>query len=498
MSRTYCIGQFVTPISSSLPARHHNLPEVGFLQRSHLQIHVYRAPRERIGDLSTPASKHLGPLLGTILTCSTPVSSSEISPTDPNLMKLRLFVVTRPAAQPELWGLTPLTGLEFLKKNESASDDMMLLWNHPNNALIHRFIEQAGISTPDIPAANPSQGSILADEMGLRKTLTTLTYALAARDLAFKFYFANLITRSAGTLIKIHFKDEAINYHVFHGPDPKNLRKQDLQSALVVLTTYKMIGDSVNRSPKQQLTVESLNLCWFRIVLDEAHLIRNPYANRSQNIRQLQSQFLLCLMGTPIQNCLTDLQSLITTLKIALWDDEMIWQQCLIPKMNVGAAEAIKSITQLMTSICLRRTKEVLLNLPKKVEHAVLVRCSSKWEPFSRELHSNFIWRFGSLRVAGEQWDPAEFFRQLMMLRQFCNHPIFARAELPMQPTWHWQDSGKAVHLIASLKTLLSRAQGIRRPKAVIFCSFVGFLEIASGELYWIHSTNWRLEFAEA
>ncbi|OAV84937.1 hypothetical protein PTTG_30934, partial [Puccinia triticina 1-1 BBBD Race 1] len=177
--------------------------------------------------------------------------------------------------------------------------------------------------------------------------------------------------------------------------------------------------------------------------------MRNPSSNRTRNIRQLQSQFLLCLTGTPVQNRLTDLQSLITTLRIAPWDNEIIWQRCLIPRMKVGAPEAIKSLTQLMTSICLRRTKDVLLNLPEKVEHAVVVRSSPSWESSLRELHARFISTFGRLRAAGEQWDPSEFFRQLTMLRQFCNHPIFARAELPIQPTWRWQDSGKVVHLIS-------------------------------------------------
>ncbi|OAV92241.1 hypothetical protein PTTG_27716 [Puccinia triticina 1-1 BBBD Race 1] len=441
MSSTYCLGKFSAPISSALHSARRGAPQMGFLQRGRFQLHVYCAPRERVGDLSPIASEHLKPLLGPISTCSTPPTSRKISPPDHNLIKLRLFVVTHQGTPPELWGcvfchshhvnlihtafaaagieltqiwnyhpsvffniphlvidrpepgVTPheallisalsqchtnlkphqLSALEFLRRNESGSSEALLLWNHPTNAWIHQFMEQAGINTTEIPAAATSRGSILADNMGLGKTLTALTYVLATRDLAVEFQWANWNTRSSATLvicllatlsnweneIKLHFTDQAINYHVFHGPARKKLRKQDLQSALLVLTTYEMIGEGGNRSVRYQPTVESLDLCWFRIILDEAHLMRNPSAHRTQNIQQLQSQFLLCLTGTPVQNCLSDLQSLITTLNIAPWDNKLIWQRFLIPKVNCGAAEAIRSITQLMNSVCLRRTKEV-------------------------------------------------------------------------------------------------------------------------------------------
>ncbi|OAV85506.1 hypothetical protein PTTG_30473 [Puccinia triticina 1-1 BBBD Race 1] len=131
-----------------------------------------------------------------------------------------------------------------------------------------------------------------------------------------------------------------------------------------------------------------------------------------------------------------------------------------------------------MQSVCLRRTKDVLLNLPEKVEHAVVVQHNSHWEQYSRELHASFIRDFGRLRTSEKQWDGAEFFRQLTMLRQFCNHPMFAREELPIQVSWRWQDSAKIVHLIDSLLAFVGGGREIQHPKAVVFSSFVGFLEI--------------------
>ncbi|OAV85795.1 hypothetical protein PTTG_30265, partial [Puccinia triticina 1-1 BBBD Race 1] len=479
MRSTFCLGQFIIPISSPTHLPGSTIPQVGFLQRGRRRVHVYQAPQKQIGDLSDTASKHLGPLIGPVSTCSTPVTDCEISPTDPDVIKIRAFVVTLPGAQLELrgcvfscyknvalvqsafkaarvelttiWNYNPsvffeiphyadnsaqdggiakedwlapafrlcrtklkphqLTALRFLRENESSHQNPSLVWNHPSNAWLRSFTSRAGIETTAKLKVSRSRGSILADNMGLGKTLTTLAHILSTSDSAVQFHWADWIQRSAETLvicplatlsnweakIRLHFEENAITYQVFHGASRKQCSRTDLQSALVVLTTYEMIAGSADGSQEDQLMVELLNLCWFRVVIDEAHLMKNPDANQTRNIQQLQSEFVLCLTGTPVQNRLKDLQSLITMLRIALWDEDLIWKRCLIPRMNLGAAEAIRSLTSLMQTVCLRRTKEVILNLPDKVEHAVIVRNSPQWEEVSRELHQTFVATFGRL-----------------------------------------------------------------------------------------------------
>ncbi|OAV87730.1 hypothetical protein PTTG_29304 [Puccinia triticina 1-1 BBBD Race 1] len=308
------------------------------------------------------------------------------------------------------------------------------LASSPTNYWICRNIEQPGINTAKNTTPNTSQGSILADNMGLGKTLTTLAYILATEDLAAEYYWGDWYTDHQ----RPWFFALWLRYPI-----------GSMKS-----------GSTLRDCPRQSTSHEE------------------SQGNPTHNIRQLESKFCICLTGTPVQNRLTDLQSLITGLKLAPWDDEQIWQRCLIPQMKVGAPKAIKSLTQLMELVCLRRTKDVILNLPNKVEHAVVVRCSLRWEPFLLDLHARFIRMFGRLRTSGEHWDPAEFFRQLTMLRQFCNHPIFARAELPVQTTWLWQDSGKVILLVESIQNFLRGARGIQHPKAVVFSSFVGFLRM--------------------
>ncbi|OAV85921.1 hypothetical protein PTTG_30194 [Puccinia triticina 1-1 BBBD Race 1] len=386
-----------------------------------------------------------------------------------------------------------ISALNFLLKNEDSENNKPeALWYHHDNAWLRNYCEKDSNSSAKEPNHNRSQGLILADDMGLGKTLTTLAFILATSDNARNFQQADPNKRSAATLvicplatlsnwkneIDLHFRDHAIPHEVFHGDNRKSLTSEDLQSTMLILTTYEMIGTSGNKKHPNQHNIGALDLFWFRIVLDEAHLIRNAATHRTQSIQNLQCQFVLCLTGTPVQNRLTDLQSLITLLKIHSWDEEWVWRSCLVPRMNVGAREAIKTLSQLMEAVCLRRTKDVLLNFPEKVEKFILVKISSEWEEISKDLHQTFIQYFGRLRTAGERWDSSEFFRQLTMLRQFCNHPLFARSEILHQPKWRWQDSGKIVHLVDNLKVFLGGVCGIERTKEVVFSSFTGFLGI--------------------
>ncbi|OAV86857.1 hypothetical protein PTTG_29697 [Puccinia triticina 1-1 BBBD Race 1] len=240
-----------------------------------------------------------------------------------------------------------------------------------------------------------------------------------------------------------------------------------------------MIGRTSNTSTSAPM-IESLNICWFRIVLDEA---QNRSATRTQLIQRLNAKFFLCLSGTPLQNRLTDIQSLVELLKIQPWSNEWIWKNFLIPNINVGSSHAIRSLNRLMDGICLRRTKEVLLNLPPKTERAVVVHLSSDWEKVSQDLHQTFVESFGRLRTSADVWDFGEFFRQLTMIRQFCNHPLFAREEVEFNGEWEWNHSAKAVHLINKLNVLAHQGSQARKPKSVVFSNYVGFLRIIENGL---------------
>ncbi|OAV86206.1 hypothetical protein PTTG_30024, partial [Puccinia triticina 1-1 BBBD Race 1] len=169
-------------------------------------------------------------------------------------------------------------------------------WNHPTNAWLRALTYQAGIETMANLTVSRSRGLILAYDMGLGKTLTTLAYILATHDAAVDYHWAEWIHQSAATLvicplatlsnweakIKLHFEANTIPYLVFHGQLRQQCSREHLQSVLVVLTTYKMISESANGSQTSQLTIESLHLRWFRIVMDEAQQVKTFLCFSSQ------------------------------------------------------------------------------------------------------------------------------------------------------------------------------------------------------------------------
>jgi SWI/SNF-related matrix-associated actin-dependent regulator of chromatin subfamily A3 len=121
--------------------------------------------------------------------------------------------------------------------------------------------------------------------MGLGKKLTTLMFILATRELARQSLttLPNLeVQRSIATLIicplttlsnwkkemEVRFAEGTFSYCIFHGRDRSKISIEQLVSSMVVLTTYKMIGTGSGEEGSRM--IDSLNVHWFRIVLDEA------------------------------------------------------------------------------------------------------------------------------------------------------------------------------------------------------------------------------------
>jgi SNF2 family DNA or RNA helicase len=234
-----------------------------------------------------------------------------------------------------------------------------------------------------------------------------------------------------------------LRVRVHHGPNraknAKDLRKYD-----VVITTYDIIRSEHGQSSFAEggHTVGCFGIRWWRIICDEAHSIKNRLAKSSLAACALQARFRWCLTGTPIQNNLDELQSLIKFLRIPPYDDLPTWKEQITRPMQQNKGNiAIERLKVILGAIMLRRTKDVLkkdaegktgnqIKLPERNMDKVTAPFNGKEKIFYTKLEERteenlekMMAGFGEFggTLSGKNMTSALVL--LLRLRQACNHP---------------------------------------------------------------------------
>lgn len=135
---------------------------------------------------------------------------------------------------------------------------------------------------------------------------------------------------------------------VHHGNNrdskPKHLRTYDM-----VVTTYNIVGR------EHKTTGALFGIKWKRIILDEAHVVRNHKAQSSLAVCELRGKNRWALTGTPIQNKEMDVYALLKFLRCSPFDDFAHWKKWI--DKSAGGQQRLNTI---MKSLMLRRTKTQL------------------------------------------------------------------------------------------------------------------------------------------
>ncbi|KAF1840938.1 uncharacterized protein K460DRAFT_389454 [Cucurbitaria berberidis CBS 394.84] len=274
-------------------------------------------------------------------------------------------------------------GLDFILQREfSTLAPSRTLWEQQQSAQAENGapIFNHVITGAKSPHPKECSGGIIADEMGLGKSLMMLSAITGTLDRACAYAQSMTSVRSSGqgiiaaksTLVlvpsallidswikEIHDRiaGGALTYHKFHSRD----RKIDCLSLLqkdIVFTTYGTVAADFSR--KRSLLHQ---VHWYRIVLDEAHVIRNASTKQFRAVTALQSPLRWALTGTPIQNSLDDLGSLLMFLKIPILDNVAQFKRHItspIERRKGDTPKDYRNLRILLQSICLRRTKAVL------------------------------------------------------------------------------------------------------------------------------------------
>ena len=206
-------------------------------------------------------------------------------------------------------------------------------------------------------------GGILADDMGLGKTLQTIAH-IATEKIEGRLVRPALIV--APTSLVSNWSREIGRFapHLrvieLHGAQ-RHDRFAAIDAADVVVTSYPIaIRD------EERFAAHEFHL----VILDEAQTIKNQRSRAHQAMRSIRGKHRLCLTGTPVENHLGELWSLMDFLNPGLLGDELSFGRYYrVPIEKAGNEERLAALRELLAPYILRRTKaEVAKELPPKTE----------------------------------------------------------------------------------------------------------------------------------
>ncbi|KAJ6625516.1 SNF2 family N-terminal domain-containing protein [Mycena sp. CBHHK59/15] len=250
-------------------------------------------------------------------------------------------------------------------------DKPVQLWQQLNNGSKTYYYNLA-TKTPQEKPPVLGRGALCADSMGLGKTLTMLALILTTKaDVPRDFSNSTLIVAPLSVISNWEKQIEdqcvpgSLSYFTYYG-SKRDMSAKELQKFDVVITTYQTVAgehddkDSGPNKKKKKVERSLFETQWKRIVLDEAHTVRNPKTKMAKAVCALAAQRRWALAATPIINSPKDLGSLLTFLQICRpLDQEDFFKRLLLRPLKDGDPAGAELLRGLMSHICIRRTKEM-------------------------------------------------------------------------------------------------------------------------------------------
>jgi SNF2 family DNA or RNA helicase len=318
-------------------------------------------------------------------------------------------------------------------------------------------------------------GACLADDMGLGKTIQLLALLVAERGQT-----RARTGRPAPTLLVCpmsvvgNWQREAERFapalavHVHHGAE--RLAGNDLTRAIaetdLVLTTYGLAA-------RDQLALAAVE--WGRVVLDEAQNIKNAAAKQAQAVRALKAAARVALSGTPVENRLAELWSIMEFLNPGLLGSAGTFRsRYAVPIERDGDEQAAAGLRRATQPFLLRRLKtdrSIIADLPAKLEMKVLCNLTAEQASLYQAVVDDMLARI-------EESEGIErkglVLATMSKLKQVCNHP----AQLLRDGSRLAGRSGKLERLEEILEEVLAGGD-----KALCFTQFAELGELLRAHL---------------
>ncbi|MDA3963198.1 MAG: DEAD/DEAH box helicase [Planctomycetota bacterium] len=301
-------------------------------------------------------------------------------------------------------------------------------------------------------------GGVLADDMGLGKTLQSLAFIKYRHDSDGGVH----LVVAPRSVVDNWFEECAkfvpsVPVYVHLGLD-RTKKLAELPKGGILLTSYNILQRDIKLL--QQIDYAT-------IILDEAHIIRNPEAKTTRAALKLQGQRRMCLSGTPVQNCAEDLWPIFHFLMPGFLGRRKTLKETLQED-----GDAIDRLRSRVAPFVLRRIKkEVAKELPPKTEIQLHAQMAEDQQIFYRELMERESMGVSDLlNSKGLERSRVSILAAITRLRQAACHPALVGGE---------NVSSSKVDLFLDLVDELI-AEGHR---ALVFSSFTKFLGLISTAL---------------
>lgn len=285
----------------------------------------------------------------------------------------------------------------------------------------------------------PFRGGVLADEMGLGKTCTML--ALVASSLMEDISpIPGSLPGIKATLIVVpfsllqvwekqvldHFEPLSINFQTYYGAS-RHLFSREREKCDIVITSYNTVAlewKSFKSARSGNSHHHLFSNHWHRIVLDEAHMIRNQSTANAKAVSALHATHRWCITGTPIQNRLGDVASLLRFLRVSPYDEPKTFEREIAQPLKTGEDQAaIRRLQKLMKMISVRRPRKAI-SLPDREEVVESVEFTAEEAAIYDHARKDAIDLIDSALSSNGAGGSAYInaFQRINKLRYICNH----------------------------------------------------------------------------
>jgi SWI/SNF-related matrix-associated actin-dependent regulator of chromatin subfamily A3 len=245
--------------------------------------------------------------------------------------------------------------------NREKSCDLPSFWEEKDGGFVNVLTNYTSQERPE-----PLRGGIFADDMGLGKTLTLLSLIATTKrgggssglgdcnSSKKKRKRTNAEGEASGSKVTLvvcppsvfsswitqleeHTRPGSLKVYLYHGERTKD-RKQLLKFD-IVLTTYSTLSTEFGNKNSPIKDIE-----WYRVILDEAHIIKNAAAQQTKAVVALKAERRWVVTGTPIQNSSLDLFSLMVFLRFQPFSIKSYWQSLIQRPLAQGSASGLSRL----------------------------------------------------------------------------------------------------------------------------------------------------------